>query len=63
MKEPTVRWPRKGFLNYVPFSSAPLELLKGVVALGQTNNDLKDEWFDVDFRRRYAAILLRERGL
>lgn len=63
MLEPMVQWPEEGFNGFKPFSAASPVVLAGVVRMGQINSVQKDEWFDEAFRRQYAAILLRERGL
>lgn len=55
MKEPMI--------NRVRYSEAATSDLKNRLADWVYKGPLADEWYDDDFRRRYAAILLRERGL
>lgn len=45
----------------IPYSHAPSEWLKNCGSDGPNLEEL--EHHDTDFRRRYAAILLKERGL
>lgn len=63
MKEPEILWPSQGIVQWTPYSVAPAKSLAFIAAGGGTKSPTADEWFCPDFRRRYAAILLRERGL
>lgn len=44
-----------------PYSAATIEDLRAVIA-GEVGDEYPDNPTDFDFHRRYAAILLRERG-
>jgi len=68
MREPRV-FRHHGVIIDVPYSAAPLSALCDRAAgYGVRQSSHPDaaqdcaEFFDPDFRRRYAAILLRERG-
>lgn len=65
MKEPCFKCEDTG--AQFPYSHAPKHLLELVAGCdpGVFENPNPDhpECYDTDFRRRYAAILLRERGL
>lgn len=62
MREPMIQ-PKGG--DFMPFSQAPNWLLE-LRASGKTYRvpcPLEDGgWYDDDFRKRYAALLLQERG-
>lgn len=61
MKEPLIRWPSRGVPEWTSYSQAPIHVLQNVS--NSKKNPGADEFYDKDFRMRYAAILLRERGL
>lgn len=47
----------------IPFSQCSIDSLRGVVTGWADWVDTGDGCADIDFDRRYAAILLKERGL
>ena len=62
MREPTMDLGSES----VPFSQAPVIFLRAVIASPSIVGGVTYEFYpdeDRDFHRRYAAILLRERGL
>lgn len=66
MREPYTRERRDGAVLYcLPYSLAPLEALQRIASgrmkmAADFSGD--KEFYSEDFRQRYAAILLRERG-
>lgn len=61
MREPHIKL--NGDADYVSFSMASRRALELYLAGRIERAPSAGEWYDADFRRRYAAILLRERGL
>ena len=63
MEEPKVgEWNDVGeAVDFLPFSQAPSERLRSRILIGGKNVSGAAH-YDDDFRRRYAAILLRERN-
>lgn len=59
MREPVLQWGD----DILPMSQAPSSWLVDRANCAWEKGPLCDEHWDDDFRRRYAAILLRERGL
>jgi hypothetical protein len=69
MREPLFHWASQGITDWTPYSAAPIKVLRIFAAGGGIKDPNTPDYLksglptDNDFRRRYAAILLRERGL
>lgn len=64
MREPVFKWESKGVEEWTPYSRAPISALRHLAA-GQYNfcADSPDPGLrDFEFRKQWAAILLKERG-
>lgn len=61
MKEPC--FTRQSTGEQIPYSQAPIFVLQRIGEIRISPNPEHPECYDQDFRRRYAAILLKERGL
>lgn len=61
MREPAMVNPKT--MVTLPYSQCPSEWLKLAGTLSKTKDSEENEFFSYDFRKRYAAILLKERGV
>jgi hypothetical protein len=65
MKEPVIE-KHNGIVINLPYSQAPTHALQSMAAgRGRMSKNFEDDvkFYSQDFRKMYAALLLRERGL